>query len=86
MIQVTIDLYFDDAYRMYNPQVERILDAGIKVLIYAGDKDYLCNWIVNDAWTKRLQWSGAQEFRDEDFEPYQPRKQWFRKVHRYVLL
>ncbi|KAF4718089.1 hypothetical protein FOZ63_026166, partial [Perkinsus olseni] len=69
--RVTLDLYFDDTYRIYNPEVERVLEAGVKVLIYAGDKDYLCNWLVNDAWTKRLQWSGAQQFIHRPLEPYQ---------------
>ncbi|KAF4719430.1 hypothetical protein FOZ62_010062 [Perkinsus olseni] len=69
--RVTLDLYFDDTYRIYNPEVERVLEAGVKVLIYAGDKDYLCNWLVNDAWTKRLQWSGAQQFVHRPLELYQ---------------
>ncbi|KAF4678097.1 hypothetical protein FOL47_005376 [Perkinsus chesapeaki] len=69
-VGVTLDLYFDDAYRIYNPEVERVLDSGIKVLIYAGDQDYICNWLVGDAWTKRLQWRGANDFAREDLQPY----------------
>ena len=28
------------------------LEANISVLIYAGDQDYICNWLGNQAWTQ----------------------------------
>jgi cathepsin A (carboxypeptidase C) len=34
----------------------------IPVLIYAGDADYICNWLGNHAWTEALEWSGQAEF------------------------
>jgi len=33
------------------------LESGIRVLIYAGDQDYICNWLGNQAWTQALPWS-----------------------------
>lgn len=34
----------------------------IPVLIYAGDADYICNWLGNKAWTDALEWSGHDEY------------------------
>ncbi|KAJ3498382.1 hypothetical protein NLG97_g1159 [Lecanicillium saksenae] len=34
----------------------------IPVLIYAGDADYICNWLGNRAWTKALDWPGKDAF------------------------
>ena len=37
-----------------------ILEKGIRVLIYAGDADYICNWMGNKAWVLNLNWFGSQ--------------------------
>ena len=34
----------------------------IPVLIYAGDADYICNWLGNKAWTDALEWHGKGEY------------------------
>lgn len=39
-----------------------MLEGGVRVLIYAGDVDFICNWIGNKAWTKALPWSGHAQF------------------------
>ena len=38
------------------------LDAGTRVLIYAGDCDFIVNWLGNQAWTLGLEWSGSAGF------------------------
>jgi cathepsin A (carboxypeptidase C) len=38
------------------------LAAGIKVLIYAGDQDYICNWLGNQAWTQSMAWPHRGDF------------------------
>ncbi|GAB9475600.1 Serine protease family s10 [Globisporangium polare] len=45
-----------------SPYVADLLNAGFRVLIYAGDADLLCNWAGNDAWTKALEWKGKDGF------------------------
>ncbi|KAG8428073.1 carboxypeptidase C [Metarhizium acridum] len=36
----------------------------IPVLIYAGDVDFICNWLGNYAWTNALPWPGQIDFND----------------------
>lgn len=39
-----------------------LLADGIRVLIYAGDADFICNWMGNKAWTLALDWNGNAAF------------------------
>ncbi len=39
-----------------------LLEDGIRVLIYAGEMDFMCNWMGNLAWALGLEWSGQEEF------------------------
>ncbi|KAM3432850.1 hypothetical protein NHJ13734_006701 [Beauveria thailandica] len=43
--------------------VATVLERGVPVLIYAGDVDYILNWLGQRAWTDTLQWSGHGAFR-----------------------
>ncbi|KAI9711334.1 MAG: hypothetical protein M1820_002321 [Bogoriella megaspora] len=40
----------------------------IPVLIYAGDADYICNWLGNHAWTEALEWKGKSSFNKAPLE------------------
>ena len=46
----------------FQDQLPDQLAAGIRVLMYAGDQDYICNWLGNQAWIKALQWPGRAAF------------------------
>ncbi|KAF4675851.1 hypothetical protein FOL46_009642 [Perkinsus olseni] len=49
-------------YFGFGPQrAQVVLDRGLRVLIYAGDQDYLCNWFGNQAWTNALPWAHRAE-------------------------
>ncbi|EGZ26009.1 hypothetical protein PHYSODRAFT_326955 [Phytophthora sojae] len=39
-------------------------DGSVRVLIYNGDADLVCNWHGSLAWTKQLKWTHQQEFND----------------------
>ncbi|KAI9923024.1 hypothetical protein PsorP6_000375 [Peronosclerospora sorghi] len=42
--------------------VTDLLNANVRVLVYAGDADLVCNWFGIEAWTRALQWKGKDEF------------------------
>ncbi|KAJ6581905.1 Alpha/Beta hydrolase protein [Mycena capillaripes] len=50
----------DDA-RTLLPQLGNIVDSGIRVLIWAGDADIICNWLGNQAAVLAMEWSGKAE-------------------------
>ncbi|KAF0412026.1 peptidase S10, serine carboxypeptidase [Gigaspora margarita] len=53
-----------DLMKPFHILLPPLLENGIRILIYAGDADFICNWIGNNAWTKELEWSGKQGFND----------------------
>ncbi|KAJ3685788.1 hypothetical protein LUZ61_014952 [Rhynchospora tenuis] len=42
--------------------IPSLLEDGIKVLIYAGEYDLICNWLGNSRWVQAMEWSGQKEF------------------------
>jgi cathepsin A (carboxypeptidase C) len=45
-----------------SPKVADVLNDGIRVLVYAGDVDFICNYLGNRAWSKALDWKYKVEF------------------------
>ena len=39
-------------------KMQAVLETGLSVLVYSGDKDFVCNWRGGEAWTNAVQWSG----------------------------
>ncbi|CAO3652518.1 unnamed protein product [Cunninghamella blakesleeana] len=60
----------DDA-RNFSPRVVNLLNHGIKVLIYAGDADYVCNWYGNYAWTSQLKFNGSDKYSQLKLKPWE---------------
>jgi cathepsin A (carboxypeptidase C) len=54
-------LFQGDWMQPFHRLVPSIL-AKIPVLIYAGDADFICNWLGNQAWTNALEWPGQKAF------------------------
>ncbi|KAF4695578.1 Kinesin-like protein kif24 [Perkinsus olseni] len=67
-IEVYKTLTPKDFLQTYDNLVPPLLAMGLKVLIYAGDQDYPCNWLGNRAWTEKLEWDHRDDFQ---LAPYQ---------------
>lgn len=59
-----------DFMQPYYKTVVDILEKGLPVLIYAGDKDYICNWLGNENWVRKLEWSGSKGIAEAKVEPW----------------
>jgi len=46
----------------FSGYVGDLLDAGYPALIYAGDLDFICNYLGNKAWTLGLDWKHKEQF------------------------
>jgi cathepsin A (carboxypeptidase C) len=51
-----------------SPKVTDILESGLDVLVYSGDKDFICNWRGGEAWTHEVNWSGKSDFNSADYK------------------
>ena len=44
------------------PMVTSLLNKDLPVLVYNGDKDYICNWVGGHIWANGLDWKDAAGF------------------------
>ncbi|KAJ2802840.1 hypothetical protein H4R21_002263 [Coemansia helicoidea] len=51
-----------DMMRSYAGELAKLLDGGIRTLIYAGDADWICNWYGVKAAMQELEWCGKTSF------------------------
>lgn len=58
--------FHTDWMKDFSPFVKDLLNDGIPALIYAGDVDFICNYMGNRAWTLNLDWKHGEEFRDAE--------------------
>ncbi|XP_059627019.1 serine carboxypeptidase-like [Cornus florida] len=42
--------------------IPALLEDGIKLLVYAGEYDLICNWLGNTRWVHAMEWSGQKNF------------------------
>lgn len=52
------------------PKIQSVLESGLKVLVYSGDKDFVCNWRGGEAWTNAVAWSGQSEFNNAQYKDW----------------
>ena len=50
--------------------VTNLLAKGVKVLVYSGDKDWVCNWRGGEAWTHSLEWPKKAEFNQAQYQKW----------------
>ncbi|KAI3407033.1 CPYA [Candida oxycetoniae] len=63
-----------DEYKPFQQYVAELLDKDIPVLIYAGDKDYICNWLGNFMWVNKLQYKDGEAFANQPLKPWIPKR------------
>lgn len=64
----SVGLAFNAAQDEYHPTylyVGALLERDIRVLIYVGKHDWICNWVGNEHWTLALEWDQGDAFRAE---------------------
>ncbi|KAL5531735.1 hypothetical protein ACEPAG_4612 [Sanghuangporus baumii] len=47
--------------------IAELLTRGVRVLIYAGTYDWICNWISNKQWVEKLEWEGKEAFNAAEY-------------------
>ena len=52
-------------------KVTGILESGLEVLVYSGDKDFICNWRGGEAWTNAVDWEGTAEFNSAPYNVWE---------------
>ncbi|XP_047312941.1 serine carboxypeptidase-like 48 [Impatiens glandulifera] len=62
--------FLKDFSRNHAAKIPPLLDYGIKVLIYAGEYDLLCNWLGNLWWVMKIEWWGQRQFNDAPITSY----------------
>ncbi|CAR25290.1 carboxypeptidase C [Lachancea thermotolerans CBS 6340] len=51
-----------DNNRPFQQYVAELVNRDIPVLLYAGDKDFICNWLGNLAWSDELEWKHKEQY------------------------
>mmetsp|Transcript_68422 Transcript_68422/g.200166 ORF Transcript_68422/g.200166 Transcript_68422/m.200166 type:complete len:486 (+) Transcript_68422:77-1534(+) len=59
-----------DFMRDYHLLIPPMLASGLDVLVYAGDQDFICNWLGNEKWTLALDWQHKAEFNTASKKPF----------------
>jgi len=53
------------------PKVGWMLDnTDLEVLVYSGDKDWICNWRGGEAWTAATKWAHEKEFNEAPYQKW----------------
>ena len=60
-------LFQGDWMKPYHRLVPGLLEK-IPVLVYAGDADFICNWLGNLAWTEHLAWPGKRAYNEAELK------------------
>ncbi|KAI4322314.1 hypothetical protein L6164_022021 [Bauhinia variegata] len=64
------DAMVNDWMRNLEVGIPALLEDGIRVLVYAGEEDLICNWLGNSRWVHAMEWSGQIEFGTSQTIPF----------------
>ncbi|KAF9444146.1 alpha/beta-hydrolase [Macrolepiota fuliginosa MF-IS2] len=59
-----------DLFHRTHLHIAALLERDIRVLIYVGTYDWICNWVGNERWTLDLEWSGREKFVREELREW----------------
>lgn len=62
--------FIKDSSLNFQDTVARVLDQGVRVLVYSGVEDYMCNYVGSRAWTVSTNWTSQEHFRDATFRDW----------------
>ncbi|KAF8046471.1 hypothetical protein N665_3663s0003 [Sinapis alba] len=51
-------------------KIPALVEDGINLLVYAGEYDFICNWLGNSRWVEQMNWSGQKEFGSAKTVPF----------------
>ncbi|KAJ4834644.1 Serine carboxypeptidase-like 49 [Turnera subulata] len=60
-----------DWMRNLEAGIPGLINDGIKLLVYAGEYDLICNWLGNSRWVHAMEWSGQKQFVAAPEVPFQ---------------
>ncbi|XP_038718221.1 serine carboxypeptidase-like [Tripterygium wilfordii] len=64
------DAMIGDYVKNLDVGIPDLLKNDIKVLIYVGDQDLICNWVGNLKWVSKMEWDGKKGFKEAPFVPF----------------
>jgi len=62
--------FFGDFMRDFSQKLVPLIEDDIRVMIYAGDQDLICNWLGNKRWVDALEWAGSQGWAAAEVKPW----------------
>ena len=60
----------DFVYPQFKTDVEKLLNEGVRVALYYGDADYICNWLGGEAVSLAINYTHSEEFRAASYSPF----------------
>jgi cathepsin A (carboxypeptidase C) len=51
-------------------EVSYLLHEKLKVLVYSGDQDFICNWRGGEAWTNAVDWEHKKDFNAAEYDQW----------------